>query len=355
MLWITSPDWSDPTARRLHQLLPQAFYKVEDLEAIWLQIGMDPATIAWGGSAQVLWPTLTREAALSNCLRRLVEHVRDQRPALADEFNAVLAAELTQGSWYACHDPFRSHMVGPGHRLAVLDRQLLRLGIVNLAQNDFPVLSITGGIGTGRSYSRRVLQHVTHHAGVEADLIVVDAERDLMRPASAGELLRKLAMKLGFLPDLDVDALTEASRMAREMVAVFVSLFRQLPPARRWIFLDSLDRPYVQPDLHAAVGHLASEIDAGQLGSTCLIVTGHPGDFPPAVMEVLQEETISEIADPEVRAFFRDVAQDIGRPVSDAQLEDLVSQVRLGAAAGGLPAIGRVAGQVAHAFFGGGQ
>jgi Effector-associated domain 1 len=360
MRWITSPDWSDPTARRLHEVLGQALWKVEDLQAVWVQVDMDPATVDWGGSAQVLWPTLTREAALNHRLQRLVEAVRDRRPALAGEFNTVLTAELPEGSWYACHDPFRSHMVGPGHRLAVLDRHLLRRGIVNLAKYDYPVLSISGDIGSGRSYSRRVLQHVAHHAGAAAELIVVDAEQDLPRPAGAAELLRELVMKLGLrLADVPVseraDSLTENNRIARELVTVFVGLFRRLAPARRWIFLDSLDRPYVEPDLHTAVGHLAGQIEAGQLGATCLIVTGHPGDFPPAVLEVLQEETISEIAEPEVRAFFRDVAQDIGRPLTDPQLDELVSQVRHIAAAGGLPAIGRSAGQVAHEFFGAGQ
>jgi hypothetical protein len=355
MRWITSPDWSDPTARRLHEVLAQALWKVEDLQAVWVEIDMDPATVAWGGSARMLWPTLTREAASANCLQRLIECVRDRCPALADEFGSVLAKELSQGSWYACHDPFRSHLVGPGHRLAVLDRQLLRLGIVSLAQDGFPVLSISGNVGSGRSYSRRVLQHAIQHAGVADELIVVDAEQDLRPPAGAAELLVKLAMKLGFDPDLKADLLTEDNRIARELVTAFVSLFRRLPPARRWIFLDSLDRSHVQPDLHAAIGHLAGEIDAGQLGATCLIVTGHPGDFPPAVMEVLQEETISEIAEPEIRGFFRDLAQDIDRPLSDDQLNDLVSQVSRAAAAGGLPAIGRTAGQVAHAFFGAGQ
>ncbi|MGH3407813.1 MAG: effector-associated domain EAD1-containing protein [Streptosporangiaceae bacterium] len=362
MRWISSPDWSDPTARRLHQLLGQALWKVDDLQSVWVEIGMDPATVDWGGSAHVLWPTLTREAARSHGLQRLVECVRERRPVLAGELNGVLTAELAEGSWYACPDPFSSHMVGPGHRLAVLDRHLLRRCIVNLAKYDYPVLSIRGEIGSGRSYSRRVLQHATHHSGVAAELIVVDAEQDLPHPAGAAELLRELAMKLGLTQRLEAvppaeqaDLRTESIRIARELVTVLVGLFRRLPPTRRWIFLDSLDRPYVQPDLHAAVGHLAGQIDAGQLGETRLIVTGHPGDFPQAVMEVLQEETISAIAEPEVRAFFRDVAQDIGRPLTESQLDDLVSQVSRTAPAGALPAIGRSAGQVAHEFFGGGR
>ena len=150
-----------------------------------------------------------------------------------------------------------------------------------------------------------------------------------------------------------VDLFTEESRKALKTVAQFVGAYRHLPPSKRWIFLDSLDRPRVQPDLHTAVGHLARQIAVGQLGSTRLIVTGHPEDFPPEVLEDLQEEDISDIGIPEVRAFFKDVAADIGHVVGDNEVDDLVSRVAYHAGAGGLSAIARAASAVAHEYFAG--
>jgi hypothetical protein len=138
------------------------------------------------------------------------------------------------------------------------------------------------------------------------------------------------------------------------MAGDFVDRFRQLPVKNRWIFLDSLDRPHVQGDLHAAVGYLAGEIEKGQLGPTRLIVTGHHGDFPPEVLDLLREENIVDIADPEVRAFFREVAQDIGRAVEESELDNLVASVRVRAASGSLHALGKSVSEVAHEYFGGG-
>ena len=157
MLWIKSPDWSDQTAGILHETLERAFYQKPDLIQIWEYIGMSPAQIDWDGSARVIWRTLTREAAIDGRLQSLIEAVWARRPALAAEFSAVLTAELPAESWYICTNPFESHMIGPGNSLAILDRALLRRSIVNLAKHDYPVLSINGPGGSGRSYSRRML------------------------------------------------------------------------------------------------------------------------------------------------------------------------------------------------------
>jgi Effector-associated domain 1 len=354
MLWIKSPDWSDATARLLHQTLAKAFYKTDDLVAIWIFIGMDPAKIDWRGSAYELWPALTKEADLDNSLRALIECVRDKRPALAPEFDLVLKAELPAESWYACANPFQAHLVGPGHRLAVLDRYRLRSTIVNLAMHDYHVLAVNGKNGSGRSYSRRVLQHVAHHHKVATDLIVVDAVVDLPNPAHALDLVWTLAAKLGFRVALDlVDPFTEDNRKAREAIALFVGGFRQLPPANRWFFLDSLDRAHVEGDLHAAVGLLAHQIETGQLGSTRLIVTGYPAEFSEDVNLFLQQENISQIGVPEIRTFFRDVATDIGQQLTESEIDRLAAEVAARAGEGGLAAIGKSASAVAHEHFGG--
>jgi Effector-associated domain 1 len=352
MLWIHSPDWSDATAQGLHDTLAKALYLKADLIEVWVDIGMDPATVYWEIAARQLWPALTRDAAAADRLERLILQVRKRRPALAREFDSVLKAELVTDSWYVCANPFMSRLVGPGRRLAVLDRYGLRAGIIDVAQQDFPVLAIRGRSGSGRSYSRRVLQHVAQHPDTGFDLITVDAV-ELRNPAGATELLGTLAARLGIPATFDIDIHTEANRKAREMVTALVGRFRQLPRMNRWIFLDSLDRPHVQPDLHTAVGHMASEIEAGQLGPTRLVVTGHPGDFAPEVMDVLIQETIAEISESEVRAFFREVADDIGRALEEEELDYLVSEVTARAGTGDLRALGRSASDVAHMHFGG--
>jgi hypothetical protein len=352
MRWVKLPDWSDATACYLHDTLAQALYLRQDLTEVWLAIGMDPARVYWDQAARTLWPALTRDAADNGLLEELILQVRKRRPVLSEKFDSILNAEICTGSWYVCANPFMSRLVGPGHRLAVLDRSGLRSGIIDVAQQHFPVLAIRGPSGSGRSYSRRILQHVAQQPDIGFDLIVVDAAA-LSKPAGARELLERLAGRLGIVATFDVDIHTEANRKAREMVEEFVDRFRQIPRMNRWIFLDSLDRPHVQEDLHTAVGHLASEIEAGQLDSTRLVVTGHPGDFAQEVMDVLVEETIAEISELEVRAFFREVANDIGKALEGADLDSLVSEVMIRAGTGGLRALGKSASEVAHQHFGG--
>ena len=170
----------------------------------------------------------------------------------------------------------------------------------------------------------------------------------LSKPAHGGSTPPKWQF-LGLASVFDVDPFTEITPAGSRDGDLVRRPVPPATPACRWYFLDSLDRQHVQPDLHAAVGELAREIEAGQLGSTRLIVTGYPVDFfPPAVLDVLEEETISEIAAPEVRAFFQNVARDVGRQVSHAQLDDLVSQVTVNAV--GLATMGKSA-MVARAFF----
>lgn len=354
MRWIKAPDWSDPIADRLHALLRTAIYHSEEIEQICREIRLDPSDRYWGESGRSLWPGVTRDAADIGELENLVRKVRERRPALAAGFDAVLNAELPSESWYSCADPFKSKLVGPGNRRAVLDRDGLRTGLIAIARQDYPVLAIHGPAGSGRSYSKRILQHAAAHATHRWELVIVDAEEHLPNPAHAGDLLRALAAKLHLPFTVDVDELTEDTAKARETVNSFVGAFsRCLPKAQRWIFLDSLDRQRVKPDLHAAVGHLAWEIVDGQLNDTRLIVTGHPGDFAPDVLDVLRREEITHIAEQQIRAFFRGIAHDIDRTLESDDLAKLVADVSAEARGGGLRELGRAASDVAHRYFGG--
>ncbi len=354
MRWIMAPDWSDPVARRLHELLREAIYRSDDIEQICQEIGLDPSRLYWGDPANKLWPAVTHDAADTGRLEILVLKVRERRPALTAEFDAILRAELPSESWYHCADPFKSKLVGPGNSMAVLDRDGLRAGLVAIAMQGYPILAIHGPAGSGRSYSKRILQHVAMQAAHRCELVIVDAEEHLPNPAHAGHLLWALAAMLHLPFTADVDELTENTAKARDAVTAFVGAFsRCLPKARRWIFLDSLDRQRVQPDLHAAVGHLAWDIANGALEDTRLIVTGHPGDFAPDVLDVLRREEITPIADQQVRAFFRGIAKDIDRTLESGDLVKLIADVDAEARGGGLRDLGRAASNVAHRYFGG--
>lgn len=351
MRWIMAPDWSGPVARRLHLLLREAIDRPEDIEQICSDIGLE--RLCWGEPTGALWPAVTHDAAEIGRLDLLIRKVRERHPALRSEFDAILRAELPSESWYYCADPFRSKLVGPGSSLAVLDRDALRAGLIDIATQGYPVLSIHGPAGSGRSYSKRVLQHVAMHADHRWQLVIVDAEEHLPNPAYAGDLLQALAGMLHLPFTVDVDELTENTAKARGAVTSFVGMLSRRPKDRRLIFLDSLDRQRVQPDLLAAVGHLAWDIANGVLENTRLIVTGHPGDFKPDVLDVLRRDEITPIAEPQLRAFFRGIAQDVKWPLDPGDLVRLVADVDAEARGGGLRELGQAASNVAHRYFGG--
>jgi hypothetical protein len=354
MKWIKSPDWTDDTAHLLHYTLREAIHESGEIKQLCLKIGMDPSHQYWGDPAVRLWPAVTRDATEEDLLDRLVWEMRKSYPALADDFDRVLNAELPSESWYNCRDPFKSKLIGPGNTMAVLDRDGLRTGLIDIARHRYPVLAIYGAKGSGRSYSRRVLQHVAGHPSTQWQLVIVDAQ-DLPERAHAWDLLRKLADRLGLEVDFDrVDGLTENTWKAKESVGIFIREFtRHSRAAKRWIFLDSLDQGRVTRDLNVAVCLLASEIEYGQLGETRLIVAGYQDIFTTHVEDVLRREEINEIADPQIRTFFGEVGQDIGRTVETEELDRLVAEVRARAGEGGLRALGRAASEVAHGYFGG--
>jgi hypothetical protein len=350
--WIRAPDWGDGTAERLHRALRNAFHRLADMENVWRAIGMDASTVVWCGTAATVWPALTRDAAQVDRLEKLILEVKQRKPALAAELDAVLAAEIQGLDWYVAPNRFKARLFGPGCRLALLDRHGLRSGLVGLAQQNFPVLAITGQPGTGKSYSGTVVQHAMPDSVVLLDIADEWPDQANPDPVDAKAFIRRLAHRLDMPADFEADEHTEATRKARELASLFVGRFRSLPKRTRWILIDGLDRSHVQRDVHALVGHLAKEVTAGQLGATRLIVTGHPGDFAPSVLDVLITEEIGPITATQLQLFFQDVADHVGRDLPPDELSGLVARVTTTTDLSDLRTLGRAVSEVAHQHFG---
>jgi hypothetical protein len=350
--WINAPDWSDATARMLHDALAEAAYHSTELEQIWTAIGMDPASIAWGAPARVLWPAMTKDAHAASKLEALIVEVKQRRAAVADRLDAILAAEVVTSNWYFSTDQFMSRLVGPGSSRALLNRSSLSSGLREIAREGFPVFAIRGEPGSGKSHSRYLIQHVTNDPSLKCRMILLDVAEEWPGGVDAKEFVRVLAQKVGIFTAFEVDENTEATRISRELANAFVARLGDRPEIIRWIFIDGLDRPGVHADVHAVVGHLAKEAESGQLGRTHLIVTGHPGDFAPSVLDVLVEEEIDEISRPHIELFFKEVAAHIDSPLTLQERTELVDRVLERAPLDDLRGLGRAASQVAREWFG---
>ncbi|HEX8865357.1 MAG TPA: hypothetical protein VF821_06820 [Lentzea sp.] len=349
--WVDRPDWRDGTAALLHGTLANSIYQVSQMTEIWQRIGMSPAHIVWHDqTAAALWPALTRDASDAGNLEALIRLIRAEKPSIAPVLDQVLAVQVARTNWYQCPEPHRSMLVGPGAKRAVLDRTQLRTSLLRMVTEDYPILSIVGRAGSGKTYSRHLIQHI-----VGSDPFVrIDIEGMYDR-VTAADLVRTLALRLGIIKkndDITVDPHVEASRAAWELVHQFVGLYRALPPVTRWVFIDGLDRTSVEPSVHTAVAQIAKEVEAGQLRDMRLIVTGHSGDFAPDVHFVLLSESLADITEHDLRQFFQHVADIVGHPLSGLELTALVEKAVSEAGLADLKALGHKAGTLAHESFG---
>lgn len=349
--WIHAPDWGDSTAHLLHAALNKAFFKSDELIGIYRGIGLEPSDVDWHQPTSQLWPTITRDAVDAGRLERLIELVKHRCPAVAPDLDTVLAAQNTDITWYQERERHRSLLLGPGCRRALLDRTDLRAHLVDLARKQFPVLTITGDPGSGKTYSRHLIQHMASDPALDCDFKIITVEEDFYDHVDATGFMTTLAARLGLPTDFPVDLHTEQARTVRELVNVFVGRFSTLPERLRWIFIDGLDRPQVGSGVHMVVAQLAKEVEAGQLRDTRLIVTGHPGDFAPAVLEVLLHEKLTGVTTSHLHGFFRGLADHVGTPISDDDLDDLVNQVLAQADLDDLPVLGKAACRAAHSHF----
>ncbi|MCC8247633.1 effector-associated domain EAD1-containing protein [Saccharothrix luteola] len=351
MRWVRSPDWHDATAQRLHRTLQAAMWQQPQLQEVWLVIGMPPAEVAWDQPAASLWPTLTRDASDAGKLEHLIRAVRDRVPAVAAELDQVLAARNLTTQWYVPLHRHLSVLIGPGSKRAVIDRDGLRRSVLRMLKDEYPVLAITGDPGSGKSYSRHLIQHILHDPSLSCDFVVIDVEEDWYDDVRAADLVSTLATRLD-LGRLDpVDEHVEQSRAVRDLVHQFVGRFRRLPPRLRWLFIDGLDRPWVRPCVHLAVARLAKEIEAGQLQDTRLVVTGHPGDFSPDVLDVLLVESLDGITEKHLHDFFQEVATTVGAPLTADEVSSIVADVLTETDLSDLRAVGASVGRAAHARF----
>ncbi len=358
MKWIDQPNWSDDTGRELHDALKTAFWRSDDLERIWIQIALDPATQTWNEPAAGLWWALMQDAHAAGKLEALIAEVQKRDPAIAPRLDAVLTAQVRAESWYACNDHFTARLVGRGNRRSLINRRRLVSGLKQLAHDDYVVFNIQGKPGSGKSHSRLLVQHVLKTPGLNSSLTMLDIAEEWPDKPGASDIdayafVRVLAQKVNMGTTFTVDlAHTQPERVSRDLANIFAARYASVPNPARWIFIDGLDRPRVLPDVHVLVSHLAFAAESGGLGETRLITTGHPGDFANSVLDVLVEEEIAEIDEDDLEGFFEEVGRQVGSPLANGEGRVLAAKVLAGASLHDLPALDRAASAEARLRFG---
>lgn len=356
MRWIDKPNLADDTGKAIYAALASAIYIDADLRAVWTSIGESPGDQNWAQKASHLWPAMLADAHAVGKLNDLLTAARAHIPALGDKLDPLLTSTIVTAEWYVPRDVFNSRLLGSRHAICLLDRSSLSNGLRRIADGD-PVFTIAGDPGTGKSWSRHLIQHVVKHESVGCKMVPLIVEDQWPNEAvvNARKFTRTLGIKAGFDDPFDIDENTEDTHKARELADKFVMHFAKLEERGRWIFIDGLDRACVAPGVQMVVTNLAAAVERDELGETRLIATGFEGDFPGDVERVLVEEQIDRIGESHLTAFFTEVAADMGREANaerDELVQELVTEVLAEASLGDLAWLGEVASRVAYNSFG---
>ena len=334
----------DPRFRILLELLTELIFSKHEMEEVLMGCGILPGNYDLSIPRHG-WHAIILDAIPDGRLQKLITEAIRTRPAIKKELNNRLIASekeyAHQKVWYQNTDPINCKFVGRGATRAIVDREQLRRHLRDLSSGMYKVLLVEGGPRSGKSHTWRLIEHLMT-AGPPAGLPMFSAVKvsihSLGTQVNAGEIMGTLADRLGL--DLNLAASSEMpDARTRKMVDRFIG---QLPDDGkiRWIVIDGLDRPGVDPDCVDLARRLVSVIEEGELPNTRLVITGLPEGDSIGSRFVLYE-TIKEIKEDDIERFIRGVAEDIKKPINSPTVEQIVREILPEVESPGPPRFGR--------------
>lgn len=348
--WIDQPVWGDSTGLAVLKAVSNALVHEAEMREAWGRAAMEPGKFPFGDTPRNVWNAMLRDAYNAGRLEQLLGQAEHLQPALTSSL-AVAFAEVAPLRWYSCTDPYSSRMLGPGARRALINRSQLRKNLRDIVLDDYLVCNIQGQSGTGKSHSGYLIQHLAQHPQIGSESIRIDIKEDHPNGVDAHAFVTGLAERLGMSSTFVVDEATHATSIADSLARKFLSRFPDLRARARWIFIDGLDRPGVQDDVHVFVRRLALAAANGELKGVRLFMTGYRGDFHNDVLDVLCQEEIDSIDRSHLEDFFTDIAEHVGAELEAEEAVRLADRVLERASLSDLGRLGLAASEVAREHF----
>lgn len=286
--------------------------------------------------ARTFWAAAVLEVRRQARLRDLIEHMAQRFPARKADFEHFLTIETATGAgttvttlmaapadeWRGFQDPLAACFVGPGLSSPIFDRENLRSDLRRLREQGFRSLNITGEPRTGKSFSLQLVQLVCEVD--DSPIVVVDVEDWGTDAFTDVDLVQALAAQLRANVDVEsVRNVPDPHTRARLLLYAFRDAVEPPEGKPRWIVIDGLDRPNVQPTAKAFVERLLKSIEKDNKPSgTRLVVTGFDGILPPSS----RRDSTEPITTAHVDHLLALVVEGHDPPVSDAQRADWVAQ-----------------------------
>jgi len=290
-LWVdTTASSHDEWSKQLVELLAQVLvFRKDAFDALQHVPALDLAEVPQPDEfkARTFWSSAVIEVRRQAKLAALINCMVERFPPRAHDFQrflqidvAMVPAESAADDWNSFEDPVEARFVGPGLSHPIFDRENLRSNLHLLRDEGFRTLNITGEPRTGKTFSLQLVQLLCEVG--KAPIVAVDVEDWGTDEFTDVDLIQALATQLKV--EVDVEAVRnvpDPHTRARLLLYAFRDTIQANDGGPRWIVIDGLDRPGVQPAAKAFVERLLKSIEKdNKPANTRLVVTGFDGILP---------------------------------------------------------------------------
>ena len=320
---------NDLRTKAIVELLARTIYDKDDIARALEDANISPGEITWGKAA-IAWREVIPLAARENKLDALIEAINKKNPAFGVRLEEVLRPLLaTTGVWYPCHDPYYCGFFGPGATTAMIDRDGLRSGLQNLANDQYRVFIVSGERKSGKSHSWLLIDHVRQAGKLEGHECVCVSTHDwgagtkVTGAMVVQAIADQLNLKVGATGS---DELGEAR--TRKLLNLLTGQYPKSDGVTRWIVVDGLDRDEAinAVDAKDVALKLIPMVNTNRLPETRLVITGFDPLWLPSRRQILFE-TIPALDRERVSAFLTAAAGHLGQDVDPKSLATHVTEV----------------------------
>lgn len=321
MTWLDGDRWDPDQADVLVRLLYTQYKSESSITQVLQDAKIDIGSMVISGDLRLRWTEMTRSIHGSRGLRRLVQAVALEFPALGD----LLEAASADPHLYDANpvgDPYAVLMLAVGRR-PFIGRGNLRANLKVFINQGAGVMIIRGDT-TGKSYSYELVQHV---APTLPGLLLRDVRFVVADGNGAVQLMSKifqrvLGKKLSGV-EKDSTSTYEAAALVDALVGKYVN-----DGTRRLLFIDGLDRTDLKPDVYEMVAALIAETFRGQLPNTQVILAGYSGRYDRDYEYAVIPDEVQTILESDVSNYFKNLA--LGRRLPDTEVAGIVQRVVTG-------------------------
>jgi Effector-associated domain 1 len=253
--------------------------------------------------------------------RILVQHVPAPDASAASASLSISATEPHAATGLsdisAMVDPYLRHLIG--QQQPFIDRSALRVHLKDLlSESPSRVLVITGERPCGKSYTWFFIKQPDLLGGMTPVLVDLSEWKN---PSPPIEVMSSIALQLG-LEEPKIDEHAQESAQARRLRDWLVGQLQQHDRDGRWLLVfDSLDHVGQRDETLQLIEFLAGAAIRQRLPGLRVILLGYANRLAIDPLESVLTEEIRDIGEPELRDFFRLLAQHAKLPINDQAID----------------------------------